>query len=345
MEIHARAPLRIGFAGGGTDIDSYSKDYGGSVFNSTIGMYAYCTLIPTDDNKIVFSATDRSERVELEAVPEIELTGELILHRGVYNRIVKDFNKGKPLSFQMYTSVDAPAGSGLGTSSTLTVAILEAFNTWLQLGLNQYEKAKLAYEIEREDCKLSGGKQDQYAATFGGFNFIEFKKDGGVIVNPLRVDRWIINELECSLLLFYSGKSRESAKIIDQQIKNTKEKNEKSLEAMHALKEASVVVKDAILAGNFDYFSQTMREAWEAKKKTASIITNTSIESIIANAVMHGAEAVKVSGAGGGGFILMYCNPVNRQRLMDGMNGFSGGRIFPVKFCKYGVESWIMKKE
>lgn len=343
MKIHSRAPLRISFAGGGTDISAYSDVYGGSVFNSTIGMYAYCTIEPTDDGKIVFTASDRNEEVELPATSTLPLDGELILHRGVYNRIVKDFNGGKPLSLKMWTSVDAPAGSGLGTSSTLTVAILQCYNEWLQLGLGQYDIAKLAYDIERIDCNLSGGKQDQYAATFGGFNFMEFKQNGDVFVNTLRIDKKVINHLECSLLLFWSGKSRESAKIIDQQIKNTKQKDEKSIEAMHKMKESSVINKEAILSLDFDTFCTSLREGWEAKKKTASIITNTVLEEIISRALHNGAEAVKVSGAGGGGFVLLYCKPVNRQRLMNAMDDYKSGKVYPVKFTKYGVESWTMK--
>ena len=190
MKIRSRAPLRIGLAGGGTDLESYSNKFGGVVLNATLGMYAYCTIIPTDDNKIKIYSYDNKNSVEMDSVPELNFEGEkLILHKGVYNRIVKDYNGGKPLSFIMSTSNDAPIGSGLGTSSTMVVAILEAFNCWLGLGLSDYEKARLAYEIERQDLALAGGKQDQYAAVFGGFNMMEFKTDGNVVVNSLRLDK------------------------------------------------------------------------------------------------------------------------------------------------------------
>ena len=220
MQIRSRAPLRIGMAGGGTDLLSFSSVHGGAVFNATIGMYAYCTIIPTDDNRIKITAYDNNNSMDVESVDHFDIIDEnLILHKGVYNRIVKDYNGGKPLSFVMSTSNDAPVGSGLGTSSTMVVAILEAFNRWLGLGLNDYAKAWLAYDIERNDLKLSGGMQDQYSAVFGGVNMMEFKQDGSVIINPLRVEKSIINELECSLLLYYSGKSRSSAKIINEQMK------------------------------------------------------------------------------------------------------------------------------
>ena len=341
MQIRSRAPLRLGFAGGGTDLRSYSEQFGGSVFNATIGMYSYCTIIPTEDGKIRFLAPDRRQTVEIDAVPRIEIEEPLILHKGVYNRIVKDFNGGKPLSFVMSTSSDAPAGSGLGTSSTMVVAILEAYNRWLRLNLSEYQLARLAYEIEREDIGLAGGMQDQYAAVFGGFNRMEFKQDGSVVINTLRVDKGVLNELECSLLLFYSGKSHDSAKIISQQIKNAADNNQQTLEAMHRIKQASFDMKDAVLMGDIPRFAEILREGWEQKKRTSSVVTNKELENIIGYSMHHGAEAVKLSGAGGGGFILMYCNPVNRQELFEALKQLDG-IVFPVKFSKYGAESWVV---
>ena len=343
MQIRSRAPLRIGLAGGGTDLLSYSSKYGGAVFNATIGMYAYCTIIPTNDNRIKITAYDNNNSIDTGSVTKFEITDDnLILHKGVYNRIVKDYNNNKPLSFIMSTSNDAPVGSGLGTSSTMIVAILEAYNRWLGLGLTDYAKAQLAYDIERNDLQLSGGKQDQYSAVFGGFNLMEFKTDDSTVVNSLRIERNIINELECSLLLYYSGKSRSSAKIINEQIKNTNNKNEKTMDAMHKLKQYAYIMKDQILVGNIEGFAETLRETWENKKKTSSIISNKDLESTINFAMANGAEAVKVSGAGGGGFLMLYCNPINRQKLTDAMETLNG-KIYPVKFSKSGVESWVIE--
>ncbi len=348
MKISSRAPLRIGLAGGGTDLESYSNIYGGVVLNATIGMYAYCTIIPTDDKKIKIYAYDNQNSIETKSVKKLNLEGDkLILHRGVYNRIVKDYNGGKPLSFIMSTSNDAPIGSGLGTSSTMVVAILEAFNSWLGLGLSDYEKAKLAYEIERNDLGLAGGKQDQYAAVFGGFNMMEFKTDGSTIVNSLRLDKDIINELECSLLLYYSGQSRKSAdmqlvltkNIISNQISSTNKRESNTIDAMAHLKENAYKMKDNILTGDMEAFASNLRAGWEAKKKTSSIISNTELEETINYALANGAEAVKVSGAGGGGFLMLYCDPMNRQKLINAMDKLPG-KIYPVKFSKSGAESW-----
>lgn len=342
MQIRSRAPLRLGFAGGGTDLRSYSEQFGGSVFNATIGMYSYCTIIPTEDGKIRFLAPDRRQTVEIDSTDKIEIEEPLILHKGVYNRIVREFNGGNPLSFVMSTSSDAPAGSGLGTSSTMVVAILEAYNRWLRLNLSEYQLARLAYEIEREDIGLAGGMQDQYAAVFGGFNRMEFKQDGTVVINTLRVDKGVLNELECSLLLFYSGKSHDSAKIISQQIRNAADNNQQTIEAMHRIKQASFDMKDAVLMGDIPRFAEILREGWEQKKRTSSVVTNRELENIIEFSMSHGAEAVKLSGAGGGGFILMYCNPVNRQELFEALKQLDG-IVFPVKFSKYGAESWVVE--
>ncbi len=350
MKIRSRAPLRIGLAGGGTDLESYSNQFGGAVFNVTIGMYAHCTIIPTNDNMIKIYSYDNKNNLETPSVPELPIDGDvLILHKGVYNRIVKEFNNGEPLSFIMSTSNDAPIGSGLGTSSTMVVAILEAFNKWLSLGLSEYKKAKLAYEIERYDLKLAGGKQDQYAAVFGGFNLMEFRTDGAVIVNSLRVDKNVISELEGSLLLYYSGVSRKSAEqqlelaknIISRQIDNTKNKKTKTMDAMKNLKEFAYTIKDDVLIGNMDGFAECLRQSWENKKRTSSIVSNKELEKTIDYAMQNGAEAVKVSGAGGGGFLMLYADPMNRQKLINAMEMLPG-KVYPVKFSKNGVESWVI---
>ena len=186
MIIRSKAPLRIGLAGGGTDVSPYSDIYGGAILNATLSLYAYASIKPREDGKIIINAIDRNEIIELKSEEHLAIDGKLDLIKGVYNRIVKDFVK-KPLSFEINTYVDAPPGSGLGSSSTLVVAILGAFVEWLKLPLGEYDIAHLAYVIEREDLKMAGGKQDQYAATFGGVNYMEFYGNDKVIVNPLRI--------------------------------------------------------------------------------------------------------------------------------------------------------------
>ena len=339
MIIRAKAPLRLGLAGGGTDVSPYCDEFGGYVLNATIDMYAYCTLEPTDEGKIEFIASDMNQQEVFDSSAELELTGKLLLHKGIYNRIVKDYCGGKPLSLKMTTYSDAPPGSGLGSSSTMVVTILKAYVEWLNLPLGEYDIARLAYEIERIDLGLSGGKQDQYAATFGGFNFMEFLPEDRVIVNPLRIKRWIKNELESSLILYFTGTSRDSAKIIDEQVKNTKSKNEKSIEAMHQLKQSAYIMKEAVLKGDFDLFANCLRQGWEAKKQTSSVISNPEIEQLYDFIMANGGKAAKISGAGGGGFMMIYCDPKQKYSLVKALEKLNG-KVVQTSFTEIGTQAW-----
>lgn len=338
MLIRSKAPLRLGLAGGGTDVSPYADMYGGAVLNATISMYAYASIEPRDDGKIVFNSVDRSERLEFAETLEIEIDGKLDLLKGIYNRIVKDFTK-EPLSFELTTYVDAPPGSGLGSSSTLVVAIIGAFVEWLKLPLGEYDISHLAYEIERKDLGMAGGKQDQYAATFGGFNFMEFYDNDRVIVNPLRIKPEIVNELQFNLLLYYTGTSRLSSKIIEAQVKNVKQKRTKSIEAMHKLKEQSILMKEAILKGELDKIGEILDFGWQYKKQMASSITNPLIEEIYETAKKAGAIGGKISGAGGGGFMMLYCPGNSRYKVIEALKKF-GGEFRRFQFTKYGLETW-----
>lgn len=341
MIIRSKAPLRLGLAGGGTDVSPYCDNYGGVVLNVTIDMYAYCTIEPTNENKIIFISSDRNEQEILESKNKLEIDKKLILHKGVYNKIIEKYNNGKPLSFKMTTYSDAPAGSGLGSSSTMVVAIIKAFMEWLNLPLGEYDIAHLAYEIEREDLKLSGGKQDQFSATFGGFNLMEFFSENRVIVNPLRIKKWIKNEIENSLILYYTGTSRESAKIIDEQIDNVKKKSEKSLEGMHELKKSAIEMKNAILTGSFENLACCLKNGWESKKKMSNSISNSLIEERYKFIMENGGKAAKVSGAGGGGFMMILCDPKEKYNLVKKLQQLNGEVILP-HFTEEGTQAWTI---
>lgn len=340
MIVRSRAPLRLGLAGGGTDVSPYSDVYGGAVLNATISMYAYCTIATRDDGRVCFEATDMGKKFEFEALQEYPLNDELLLHKGIYNHIVKNFNGGKPLPVTVSTYSEAPAGSGLGTSSTMVVAILKAYVELLKLPLGEYDIANIAYKIEREEVQLSGGKQDQYAATFGGFNFMEFSKNN-VIVNPLRIKRWIINELECSLVLYFTGVSRSSAKIINEQIDSAKKNDAKSVKAMHELKKQAYDLKNALLVGNISEFCHILNKSWESKKRVSSSITNDFINNCYDFVMAHGAKAAKVSGAGGGGFMMIICEPQERKKLLNALES-QGGKAYTVNFELDGTRGWTI---
>jgi len=323
----------------GTDVSPYSDIYGGAVLNATISMYAYATIEPREDGKIEIVSVDRKESILTDAVPCLEIDGKLDLIKGVYNRIVKDFNKGKPWSFTIYIYAEVPAGSGLGTSSTVVTAVIGAFAEWLGLPLGEYDIAHLAFEIERIDLNQAGGKQDQYAATFGGFNFMEFYDNHKVIVNPLRIKQEVIDELQHNLILYYTGTSRLSSKIIEAQIKSVKTGKKKSIEAMHKLKEQAILMKEAILKGKVDEVGEILHFSWQHKKEMAEGITNPVIEEIYETALKAGATGGKISGAGGGGFMMFYCPKNTKYNVMEALNKF-GGEFKRYQFTKYGLKTW-----
>jgi len=338
MIYRSKAPLRIGLAGGGTDVAPYSDIYGGAILNATISMYAYANIEPRNDGKIVLNSIDKGEEIILESALHLPIDGKLDLLKGIYNRIAKDFTK-QPLSFTLSTYVDAPPGSGLGTSSTLVVTILGAFSEWLRLPLGEYDLAHLAYEIERNDLKMAGGKQDQYAATFGGVNFMEFFDDDKVIVNPLRIRSKYLNEMAHNIVLYYTETSRLSSKIIEAQSRNVISKNQKSIDAMHQLKKQAVLMKEAILKGELEKIGEILDFGWEFKKQMADGITNPMIDEIYEAAKANGASGGKISGAGGGGFIFFYCPENTRSKVVKALEAF-GGQVKRYEFTTHGLTTW-----
>lgn len=330
----------MGLAGGGTDVSPFSDIYGGAILNATINMYAYTTLEPTEEGKIVFENPVNPELSEtFDSCDSLLPEGHFVLHKGVYNRIVRQFTH-RPLSFKISSFVDAPAGSGLGTSSTLVVSILGAFVEWLKLPLGEYDIARLAYEIEREDLAMSGGKQDQYAATFGGFNYMEFIDDN-VVVNPLRIRQCYMDELAHNLVLYYTATSRVSAQIIDDQRKNVAGKKQKSIDAMLKLKEQAQQMKEILLKGDIDAIGSILDFGWQYKKQMADSISNELIDSVYDAAIAAGASGGKISGAGGGGFMFFYCPSTTRYRVIDALATF-GGKAKRYEFVNEGLKTWTM---
>ncbi len=341
MIIRSKAPLRLGLAGGGTDVSPYSDMYGGSILNATISLYAYTTIEPLNNGKIVFSSPDAGLEEVYDAQEELDTNGYFVLAKGVYNRIVRDFAHTS-LSFRITSHVDSPAGSGLGTSSTLVVSIVGAFAEWLKLPLGEYDIARLAYEIERVDLRMAGGKQDQYAATFGGFNFMQFLPDDKVIVNPLRIRQRYQDELAHNLLLYYTETSHVSAEIIQGQIDNVRSNNTSSIEAMHRLKEQAAKMKEHLLRGDIDTIGEILNEGWEEKKKTAKRISNPLLEDIYTTAISAGATGGKVSGAGGGGFMFFYCPGTSRYAVEKALCSKFAGQAKRYEFTQEGLKTWTL---
>lgn len=339
MIIRTRAPLRLGLAGGGTDIASYSDLYGGCVLNATIDRYVYASLEESDGDKVRFIAGDLGMEEALPSIPSYPLTEGLRLHRAVYNYFIKKYNNSKPVAVTVHTLAEAPAGSGLGTSSTLVVALCHVFAEYMQTALDEYELADLAYRIEREHCGLAGGRQDQYTAAFGGINFMEFMPTGRVLVNPLRIKRRILNEFESSLLLYFTGVSRESDNIIRSQSENAKKLSGDALAAMHETKKEAYNMKACLLTGDFDSLVSCFHRAWESKKRMAKEISNSDINALYEKAIAAGADAAKISGAGGGGFMMLLVQPAKRAAVVRTLEE-AGGTFFPAHFTEEGAETW-----
>lgn len=337
--IRARAPLRLGLAGGGTDVAPYCDLYGGHVLNATIDRYAYAVIKTLDEPVVRFAATDQQTEKVLAISQPLELNGKLDLHKAVYNEMIQVYNKGVPIPLELSTFCDAPAGSGLGSSSTLVVVMIRAFVELLNLPLDDYTIAHMAYKIERVNCGLQGGRQDQYSATFGGFNFMEFYADERTVINPLRIKNWIICELEASLVLFYTGVSRESAKIIADQSRNVESGLVDEMEAMHGIKREALIMKECLLRGDFGGIVESMRDGWESKKRSAKTVSNPHIEEIYNAAIAAGALAGKVSGAGGGGFMMFFVPPDKRMDVVRTLKQFDG-QVSNCHFTKHGTQAW-----
>lgn len=340
--IRARAPLRLGLAGGGTDLSPYCEDYGGAVLNCTIDKYAYAFVSSRDDDNVVFRAVD----LGLEETFPIGATidSKLALHAGAYRHFVNEFCRGVPFAATITTNVDAPAGSGLGSSSALVVALVDALRAYLNVPLGPYDVAHLAFVIERIDLGFAGGKQDQYAAAFGGVNFIEFLAGDRVIVNPLRMPDAVLNEIETSIVVCFSGQSRESATIIDTQTAGMKSGTTRTIDALHQLKADAMEMKRVLLQGNVDEMATILNHSWISKKATASAVTNPHLDALYEISLKAGALGGKVSGAGGGGYMMFIVPPEERYRLVTALNN-AGAQASPVKFTAHGCETWRAKRE
>ena len=313
MTIRSKAPLRLGLAGGGTDVSPYCDLYGGLVLNATINLYAYCTIEETDNGMIEIHSWDSGVHETLKSQRRLDIDGKASLIKGVYNRVVSDFDL-PPLSMRITTHNEAPIGSGLGTSSTMVVCILKAFAEWHNLPLGDY-------------------------AAFGGFNFIEFHANDLTIVNPLKIKRWIKDELEASMLLYYTGRSRLSAEIISEQQRNTREGNQEAIEAMHLIKQSAIDTKVALLKGDIGTMADLLQEQWKNKQKMASGITSNAIRKTIDVAMEAGAQAGKISGAGGGGYIFFFVDPTRKQAVADALTALDGHTMH-FNFSEGGAQSW-----
>jgi len=331
--IRAKAPLRISFVGGGTDLPHYYEEHGGAVLSSTINRYAYVTVYPREDREVRIRSLDMGYLVRYDLYEGPVYDGVLDLAKAAIQRM------GVECGIEVAIRSDAPAGSGLGGSSALTAAMLGALAALKGQAISTYDLAELNYVIERVDLKIAGGKQDQYATTFGGFNLIEFHKDR-VIVNPLRIDRDILNDLEAHLLLCYTGRVRPDLGLVEQQIRFYREGRQETLKGMKRLHEMVYEMKDALLTGCLDRFGEMLHEAYENKKRMNPHISKGTPADILYEAARrHGAIGGKLCGAGGGGYLLLYCETGRQQEVRQELERL-GGQFTDFAFDGWGLQVW-----
>lgn len=336
MVIRGRAPLRVSFGGGGTDVEPFCVEQGGAIIGSTINKYAYCSIIPRTDDQIIVHSLDFDMTVKYNTKENYVYDGKLDLVTAALKAM--EIKKG----CEVYLQCDAPPGSGLGTSSTVMVALLTAMARWKGIEMDPYAMADLAYGVERIDLNIAGGYQDQYAASFGGFNFIEFHGRNNVVVNPLRIRREVINELQYNLLLCYTGNIHVSANIIKDQVSNYKKQD--AFDAMCEIKAQSYAIKDELLKGNLNNFGRLLDYGWESKKRMSNKITNPQVDALYETAKRAGALGGKLLGAGGGGFLLVYC-PYNVKNKVAAEMERAGGQLLDWNFELKGAQSWICDDE
>ena len=332
--LRARTPLRVSFAGGGTDVPPYPEQEGGAVLSATINRFAYGTLKPRSDRHISIHSMDIGKLVSM-ALEEAKPDGDsLDLVKAAIQKIAHDTDTG----FDLFLHSNAPPGSGLCSSSAVVVTLVGLLARHVQLPLTDYDRAQLALTIERKDLGLKGGAQDQYATVFGGFNFIEFEGDR-VVVNPLRVSTSIVNELEYNLLLCFTGSTRISDHIIDDQTTRFQASDRSTIDGLRMQKLLATEMKNALVQGQLTRFGELLDEAWTYKKMMSPRISNDHIDDLYKAAKECGALGGKVTGAGGGGYMLLYCPYDCRRKAEDALEAL-GAEVVPFQFEKQGSVIW-----
>lgn len=337
MLFRSKAPLRISFAGGGTDVPPYPQEFGGAVLNATINKYAYGTLAFSPEHDLTVESLDYDFVAKYHSQADLQFDGKLDLVKAVIRRILHD--PFEP-SLRLFLHSDAPPGSGLGSSSTLVVALIGLFKQWLHLELTDYDIADLAYRIERSDLNIKGGMQDQYAAAFGGFNYIEFS-GSNVVVNPLRIDPNTLNELEYNLLLCYTGKTHTAAHILDRQIESYVEHRPEVMLALHRIKDLALQMKNELVRGHLADWGALLDEEWQNKKKLDAEITNPAIEELYREARLQGALGGKLAGAGAGGYLILYCEFDHKHLVAQKLEQL-GGQVVEFGFEPRGLQTWVV---
>ena len=344
--LRSKAPLRLSFAGGGTDVSPYPEEKGGAVLNCTIDKFAYATLQveARKDGGTKVHSLDYNLSVNYEKSSDLTYDGELDLVKAALKVLRPQGEDGQASDqLELFLHSDAPPGTGLGSSSTMSVALVGAFQHYLRATWTPYDVAELAYKIEREELGLKGGRQDQYAAAFGGFNFIEFDRKR-TIVNPLKIHPDVLNELAYRLLLGYTGTSHYTNDIIERQQRSYTERRGDTVQALDATKQLAIDMKNELLRGNIDEMGRLLDEGWQLKKRFTEGISNEHIDALYEKARQAGALGGKLVGAGGGGYILFFCDFSRRAQVAKAMQQ-AGGSVVDFSLESSGLQTWSVRSQ
>jgi D-glycero-alpha-D-manno-heptose-7-phosphate kinase len=309
-----RSPVRISFAGGGTDLPAYYEQFDGAVLSSAINKYFYTILGKRTDGRIQVISSDLRIFETWRDIASKSTEGSGL---EIPLAVLKDI--GRDLSVDMFLASEIPPGTGLGSSASVCVNILKALTAYLHIPLSKYELAERSFHIARNQLRRHVGKQDEYAAAFGGLNFITFHKAGGVQVEPLELDVEVMRQLQSNLLLYFTGSAHNSWTILEEQEKSTSGHSGSAVNALHEVRTLAGRMREALESGELSAFGAMLDEAWQAKKLVSSKISTSRIDQLYRVAREHGALGGKITGAGGGGFLLLYCDPENQESLRTGM--------------------------
>jgi len=309
MTLISRSPVRISFGGGGTDLASYYKKYGGVVVSAAINKYFYTILEIRLDDRIQLISSDLQVHHTVRDFYDLKLGKGLDIPVAV----LKHFNVQRGLNLFMASEI--PPGTGLGSSGAVTVNIINIINELERLKLSKQEMAELAYDIGYNELGMPIGKQDEYAAAFGGVNFMQFNKDGTVEVEPLNIAREVRIRMEDDIMLFFTGRTRESSKILKSQDSSTKDNKGEVVDSLHKIKEIAFEVKKALESGDLNEFGRLLDVSWQIKKNLAKGISNPRIDKMYELAKGNGALGGKLTGAGGGGYFMVYCDKPHQKAV------------------------------
>ncbi len=330
--LRSRAPIRLDLAGGWTDVPPFSTREGGAVVNAAINRYTYATLKPRGEETIRIVSADFDRYLEVRSFRELEYDGNLDLIKAAIQRL------GIHQGMELFVRCDAPPGSGTGSSASISVALIGLLNRLQHEKLSSHEVARLAYQLEQEELNIAGGKQDQYAAALGGFNFMEFR-DPAVNVSQLRLADSTLDELEKRLVLCYTGKSRLSGNLISTVMGNYLEGRPRTVAALRNLARLARELKTMLLTGDLDAFGEVLLENWSSQRELDESISNGMIDDLFEVAMRSGASGGKALGAGGGGCLLFYSRP-DEEHLVRRALEARGVQVIDFNFDSRGLQTW-----